>query len=422
MSLKMYRYSSSWFINVLFGLLLLQKGSARDLRTVTEPKTPQICTTLKATSGDESKTIQKALNSCAKGKAVELSFGTFYSGPLSIPSGVSLLVASGTILKALPDPSLYDLGAKTCGTQDQYGVGCRAFITIHGATGSGVYGKGTIDGQGGVTMTGKSEAWWKMPANTNIKGGARNAPRLIQINDSMDITLYQITLKNSPLYHVATSKTYGFTVWGITIDTPSSAPNTDGVDPMGSQNVTIAYCNISTGDDNVAIKAITAPSEHISVVNNHFGSGHGMSIGSEITYGANDVTVSGLTLDGATNGLRIKSNTFRGGLVTGVSYTNVCMRNVKNPIVMDMEYGRTVTGNLTPEFRNITFTNVKVLTDGTFTFDGLSDSRPIKASFNDVHIKKGSKWVSKHATLSGKWAEDATGSVCGNSGNKQFQQ
>nr|ANJ43611.1 glycoside hydrolase family 28 [Medauroidea extradentata] len=409
---------STWVIIALFSVLVLQDGSAKDLRTVTEPKTPQSCTTLRATSGDETKTIQKALDSCAKGKAVELSSGTFYSGPLSIPSGVSLLVASGATLKALPDPALYDLGAKTCGTQDQYGVGCRAFITIHGSTGSGIYGKGTIDGQGGVTMTGRSEAWWKMPVNTNNKGNARNAPRLIQINDSVDITLYQITLKNSPLYHVATSKTYGFTVWGITIDTPSSAPNTDGVDPMGSQNVTITHCSISTGDDNVAIKAITAPSGHISVVNNHFGTGHGMSIGSEITYGASDVTVSGLTLDGATNGLRIKSNTFRGGLVTGVSYNNVCMRNVKNPIVLDMTYGRNVVGNLTPEFRDITFTNVKVLTDGTYTFEGLSDSKPIEATMNDVHIKKGSKWVSEHAKISGKWAEDATGSVCGNAGNE----
>nr|ANJ43591.1 glycoside hydrolase family 28 [Extatosoma tiaratum] len=406
-----------WCLAVVIIWLQVYTVSARDLRTVTEPKTPQSCTALKATSEDDTKNIQKALDSCARGKAVELSSGTFYSGPLNIPSGVSLLVASGATLKALPNPTLYDLGSKTCGTQDQYGVGCKAFITIHGAKGSGIYGKGTIDGQGEEKMTGKNEAWWKMPANTNVKVNARNAPRLIQINDSVDITLYQITLKNSPLYHVASSKTYGLTVWDITIDTPSSAPNTDGVDPMGSQNVTIAHCRISTGDDNVAIKAITAPSRHISVLNNHFGTGHGMSIGSEITYGASDVTVSGLTLDGTTNGLRVKSNTFRGGLVTGITYSNVCMRNVRNPIVLDMEYGRNVVGNLTPEFRNITFTNVKVLTDGTFTFDGLSDSKPIEASMKDVHIKKGSKWISKHAKITGTWAEDATGITCGTTGN-----
>nr|ANJ43642.1 glycoside hydrolase family 28 [Ramulus artemis] len=395
---------------------LLQVASARDLRTVTEPKTPQTCTSLKATSGDETTTIQSALDKCAKGKAVELASGTFSSGPLTIPSGVSLLVNSGVTLKALPNPTLYDLGKKTCGTLDNYGVGCKPFITIRSATGSGIYGKGTIDGQGGATMTGKSESWWKLAASAKSKNNFQNNPKLIQVNDSSDITLYQITLKNSPFYHVSTSKTHGLTIWGITIDTPSTARNTDGVDPMGSQNVTIAHCSISTGDDNVAIKAMDAPSAHISVLNNHFGTGHGMSIGSEVTYGASDVTISGLTLAGTTNGLRIKSNTFRGGVVTGVTYTNVCMTNVKHPIFLDMAYGK-VTGKLTPTFRDISFTNVKVLTKGDFTFDGLSDSNPVEATVKDVHIKKGSKWIATHAKISGTYEEDATGTSCGNAGN-----
>ncbi|XP_063216708.1 endo-polygalacturonase-like [Bacillus rossius redtenbacheri] len=411
----MKRQCSTCCMTVAVILLLLHAGSARDLRTVTEPKTPQSCTTLKAGSGDQTQAIQKALNSCTKGKAVQLSSGTFLSGPLTIPSGVSLLVDSGATLKAIPNPTLYDLGAKTCGTRDQYGLGCKAFITINGVTGSGIYGKGTIDGQGGENLTGKHFSWWTIPQNANNKN-SQNVPRLIQINDSVDVTLHQITLKNSPMYHVATSKTYGFTVWGVTIDTPSSSHNTDGIDPMGSQNVTITHCRISTGDDNIAIKAITAPSRHISVLNNHFGAGHGMSIGSEITYGASDVTVSGLTMDGTTNGLRIKSNTFRGGLVNGVSYTNVCIRKVVNPILVNMEYFH-LTGSLTPEFRNISFTNVKVLTEGTFTFDGLSDLHPIEVTMKDVHIKKGSKWIAQHAKITGKWAEDATGTVCGDAGN-----
>ncbi|XP_063216705.1 endo-polygalacturonase-like [Bacillus rossius redtenbacheri] len=414
--LKMEIRYSFCCMTVAVILLLLHAGGARDLRTVTEPKTPQSCTTLKAGSGDQTQAIQKALNSCAKSKAVQLSSGTFLSGPLTIPSGVSLLVDSGATLKAIPNPSLYDLGKKTCGTLDKEGVGCKPFITIHGATGSGIYGKGTIDGQGGEMMTGKSESWWKLATSAKNKNEFQNNPRLIQVNDSADITLYQITLKNSPFYHVSTSNINGLTVWGITIDTPSTARNTDGVDPMGSQNVTIAHCTISTGDDNVAIKAMISPSRHISVLNNHFGSGHGMSIGSEITYGASDVTVSGLTLDGTTNGLRIKSNTFRGGVVTRVSYTNVCMLDVKHPIMVDMEYGK-VTGSLTPEFHNISFTNVKVLTKGTFTFDGLSDSKPVEATLKDVHIKKGSKWITNHAKITGSWEEDAAGTACGNAGN-----
>nr|ANJ43613.1 glycoside hydrolase family 28 [Medauroidea extradentata] len=396
-------------------VVLLHVSSARDLRTVTEPKIPQSCTVLKATSGDETTTIQNALDKCAKGKAVELSSGTFSSGPLTVPSGVSLLVNSGATLKAIPNPALYDEGKKTCGTLDNYGVGCKPFITIRGATGSGIYGKGTIDGQGGETMTGKSESWWKLARRAKAKNNFQNNPKMIQVNDSSDITLYQITLKNGPYYHVYSSNTYGLTIWGITIDTSPSSRNTDGVDPMGSQNITIAHCNISTGDDNVANKAMDRPTAHVSILNNHFGRGHGMSIGSEIMYGVSDVTVSNLTLDGPNYGLRIKSNRYRGGVVTGVTYTNVCITNVKNPIFMDMNYERR-TGKLTPSFQNITFNNIKVLTEGDYTFNGLSDSNPIEVTLNDVHVVKNSKWVSSHAKISGTYEEGATGTTCGNAG------
>nr|ANJ43593.1 glycoside hydrolase family 28 [Extatosoma tiaratum] len=412
----MLRQSSIIGITAAVILLLVRVGYSKDLRTVTEPKTPQNCTTLKATSGDDTKTIQNALDTCTKGKAVKLSSGTFYSGPLTIPSGISLLVDSGATLKALPDPSLYDMGEETCGTIDKYGVGCKPFITIRDASGSGIYGKGTIDGQGQKKMTGKTESWWQLANNAN-RSTVQNAPRLLQINNSADITLYQITLQNAPFYHVVSSRTNGLTVWGVTIYAPPSSRNTDGIDPSG-YNITIAHCNISTGDDDVAIKAKIAPARHISVLNNHFGKGHGMSIGSEITYGVSDVTVSGLTLDGATYGLRIKSNSYRGGLVTGVTYTNVCMHNVQQPILLDTRYENYLTGNLTPQFHDVTFTNVKVLTAGTFTFNGFSDSKPVQATMEDVHIKKGSKWITKYAKITGTWAEDVTGTLCGYAGNE----
>ncbi len=142
---------------------------------------------------------------------------------------------------------------------------------------------------------------------------------------------------------------------GITIDTPASARNTDGVDPMGSSNVTLSHSTISTGDDNVAIKAGDRGTSHISILDNHFGAGHGMSIGSEVNKGVSDVTVNGLIFDSTTNGLRIKSDRSRGGLVTGVTFNNICMQNVKNPISLDTHYNIDAAGQLIPEFRNILF-------------------------------------------------------------------
>ena len=91
----------------------------------------------------------------------------------------------------------------------------------------------------------------------------------------------------------------GYIVWGITLLTPSKwfnsagyqltpswARNTDGVDPGTTD---IAYCGtiacsmISTGDDQIAIKGGHWV-ENLSIAHMAFGTGHGMSIGSE-TYG-----------------------------------------------------------------------------------------------------------------------------------------
>jgi polygalacturonase len=72
---------------------------------------------------------------------------TFYSGPLSLPSGVSLAIDKGATLRAVANPARFDTGKQTCGTLDNSGKGCKPFIWIKNAVGSGIYGQGTIDGR-----------------------------------------------------------------------------------------------------------------------------------------------------------------------------------------------------------------------------------------------------------------------------------
>src|SRR6202000_1044386 len=100
------------------------------------------------------------------------------------------------------------------------------------------------------------------------------------------------------------------------------ARNTDGIDPGSSTNVTVAHSWIDNGDDNIAIKTGTT---HMSVIDNTFYSGHGMSIGSETYTGDSFLLVDGLTEDHTTSGIRIKSNVTRGGLVHDLVYKNICM-------------------------------------------------------------------------------------------------
>src|SRR5438876_10468441 len=94
-----------------------------------------------------------------------------------------------------------------------------------------------------------------------------------------------------------------------------------------------------------------------------------MSIGSETNGGANAIRVSDLSIDGADNGLRIKSDVSRGGHVHDIEYQDVCMRNIKHPILMDPFYSNS-PGTLVPLFEDIRLKNVREESSGRVTLLG----------------------------------------------------
>jgi polygalacturonase len=380
---------------------------AQDTRTVTEPKFPAPCATLTASlspvadttlaDADEGKLdthrIQQAIDRCAGGRAVVLKATggqrAFLTGPLILKRGVTLLVDTNTILFASRNPRDYDIDqSKRCGTVDEKGHACKALITTDRATGSGVMGPGTIDGRGWAKLIGRDSSWWDLAQFAKVKNQSQSCPRLLQINRTDDFTLYKITLRNSPNFHVVYDRGNGFTAWGVVINTPDKrARNTDGIDPASATNVTITHSYINTGDDDVAIKAgNTGGSSNITVSHNHFYRGHGVSIGSETDGGAQAIRVFDLSIDGADNGLRIKSNASRGGLVHDVEYRDVCIRNTKNVIEMDTHYTASAqtTGSLVPEFRDIRLKGVRVLDGGNVILDGYDASRMLRMTWDDV--------------------------------------
>src|SRR6185436_13061643 len=245
-------------------------------------------------------------------------------------------------------------------------------------------------------------------------GFSHSNPRLIDVLLANRFTLYRVTLHNSPKFHVGLESD-NYLVWGVTVQTPSRAVNsvgrrlnpayarnTDGIDPSDSWNGVIAYSNISVGDDQIAIKCgkyhmntvanADQPScRNLTVAHVHFGTGHGMSIGSETNGGPNNdshqrigmagerapitkqvlsmgLHVYDLSIDGSLgtggapdvdiNGIRIKSDVSRGGLVGDVLYEQVCIRNLPNPIILNPHYDPSKTGTLFPTYQNITLRNI----------------------------------------------------------------
>lgn len=402
-------------------------GSASgDRRSVSEPVTPTTtCATVTAQltladglgpDADESAPpdtarLQQALDGCAQKDAsvvaVRLSasgsFSDFLSGPLIVRAGEMLVLDSGVTLFASRNPSDYQVGGRaTCGTIGGAGDGCVAFLTIGGSH-AGVASspdangaQGRIDGRGGASMVGMTSSWWQLSAAAK-SGGAQNVPRLIQTHGVDDITLHDVDLVDSPGFHVSFQNGDGLTVWGVRIRTPATARNTDGIDPAGATDVTIAQSWIMDGDDGIAIKAQSAPSAHITIVGDHFLGTHGISIGSETTAGVSDVlvaddTISGTDADGnasvSSAAIRIKSSSKAGGVVRRVLYRNVGADAVKAPIDIDPAYAGGKGSNI-PWFTDIRIDGFRAdhsPAGATSTMQGMDAAHPLGLTLVGVAV------------------------------------
>jgi polygalacturonase len=392
----------------LLGLALVGLANAQDQRKVEEPRVPPACAVLVAAKTgpvalpDDATRIQQAIDACPAGQAVHLApsnqYDAFVAGPLTLRASVTLVVDGGATLYASTDPVRYDRGRGTCGKTGPTGHGCKTFISVEEGRGGGIMGEGVIDGQGGTRIDGGSESWWQIARRAQKEQSEHNVPRLIEVNGAQDFSLYRITLRNSPNFHVTLNHVDGFTAWGVRLDTPATARNTDGIDPVSSRNVTITHSYIRAGDDNVAIKANkSGPAEYISVIDNHFYSGHGMSIGSETMGGVRHVLVQGLTMDGTTSGLRIKSDVSRGGLVEDIRYREVCLRAVPAPIDISTHYTKGAAGDLVPVYRELSFENIRDLTGGQIIALGHDAERPVQARFSGMQFDQAPQLRLEHA-------------------------
>ena len=402
-----------WLFAISFAAL------AQDRRTVVEPKAPPICTTLRAkltlhngklTETDESKLdtdrLQKALNSCRKGSAVDLAaddqMTAFLTGPVRIPANKTLIVEVGVTVMGSRDPRLYDVQGGSCGVVDNERSGCEPLISVHDADHAAIMGAGAIDGRGGETLLGTKVRWWDLAERARA-GGRQQVPRLIVADHSNDFVVAGVTLRNSPNFHLVFTDGRGFTVWNVKIDTPRTARNTDGIDPGGAEDITVKGSYIRTGDDNIAIKGGEGGVAFMTVEDSHFYSGHGMSIGSETFGGVHDILVKNLTLDGADNGIRIKSNPSRGGLVQRVTYSNISMRNVHSPILLDTQYDNPgPRSDRLPVYRDIRIGNVCVSGGGRIRLEGIDAAHTLSVVLDGVKLDDPQAYTlsAKHAQVS----------------------
>ncbi len=338
--------------------------------------------------------IQHALDDCGKagGGVVRLTAGVYLSKPIFLRSKTTLELCKGATLKATDEEVDFADPARPGAWRAFIG-----FINGRQLEDIAITGPGTIDGSGA--------RWWG-PAkeakrtNTLNPGYTLPRPKLIVLNKCRNARVTQVTLMNSPCFHLVPSDCENVIIDGVTITAPADSPNTDAIDPSASRHVLIAHCRLDVGDDNVAIKAGRSSStlqptcEDIVITDCTFLHGHGMSIGSETTGGVRNVTVRRCTFQDTENGLRIKSPRGRGGIVENISYSDITMKDVDPAITFTCYYpkipktdaGEAVNAT-TPIFRNIHISNLTATCPRSAgVIAGLPESPVSDVIVENVHI------------------------------------
>lgn len=394
-----------------------QRESSRlgDTRHLAVPRIPATCTTVRSDLADpanrvfdittesdppDTARLQTALNGCVNtGEAVLLQGGAFLSGPLTIGQGEYLVLGPGVTLYASRDAADYQASSgATCGTIASTSSGCNAFITVDGSdSGIEAYRGGTIDGRGDLPILGTATSWWQNAVTAKAEGLKQVNPRLIQATDADNFTVYDLTLKDSPKEHLYYKTGGGLLVWGLKIETNDQSLNTDGVDIDSSAYATVVDSDITDGDDCVAMQTNDATDAHLTVAEDQCYGTHGISIGSETTYGVESVLVDRDYIDGEDAagqestipaGIRLKSYAGAGGTVTDVTYTGITMRSLQNPIDIDPFYDP-ATGTTVPYFKDVTIadaTETHSIPGAVSVIEGYSPAYPLGLTLRDVRF------------------------------------
>jgi polygalacturonase len=316
--------------------------------------------------------IQKAIDTCAAargGGTVKLEGGVFVSAPLLLKSHVTLDVMHGATLLGSPDHADYPK------KREFNAPGYQALLSSVNAEDVSIISTGT-GGEPG-TIDGNGRSWWESIRGTKDAGllGSENTrPRLIVFDHTKHVKMDGVNVKNSPYWQIVPYYADDVTIRNVRITADLPSPNTDAIDPFSSSNVLIEHVYADVGDDDVAIKSgmvnspgPDAPSKNIIVRDCVFEHGHGVSIGSELAGGAQNILVERVSFKGTDNGVRVKANRDRGNDVGNIVFRDITMDGVKTAVLISEYYPKTLpTGEvapepvqrLTPHFHDITVENL----------------------------------------------------------------
>ncbi|OFV80840.1 MAG: glycoside hydrolase [Acidobacteria bacterium RBG_13_68_16] len=318
-------------------------------------------------STDATSALMAAIEAChaSGGGRVIVPPGEFLTGPVRLLSNVNLHILAGGTLRFSADPARY-LPVVFTRWEGVELMNYAPLVYAFEQKNLAITGSGTLDGQADPLH------WWpwkaaagaesQKPARTRLFQQAAEGvppeqrvygaghylrPPFLQVYRCRNVLVEGVTIRNSPFWVIHPVLSSNVIVRRVSVVSPG--PNNDGCDPESSTDVLIEDTLFDTGDDCIAIKSgrnadgrrLAAPSERIVVRNCRMRAGHGgVTVGSEVSGGVRDVfaecnTMSSPDLE---RGLRIKTNTARGGFVENVFMRDTEIGEVGSAIDIDMLY------------------------------------------------------------------------------------
>ncbi len=299
---------------------------------------------------DDTVAIQNAIHVCPAGGRVRVPAGTYWMRPIVLKSHMTLELCEGAVLLGdtceehyplFPGEMLDDRTGEAIQVSTWEGSpmpGRQSFVSAYNAEDVSIVGCGVIDGNA------PNSTWWE-----DVKNRTVGRPRLVFFNHCRRIRFHGILGRNSASwnFHPFFCQDVGF--YDIAVEAPKDSPNTDGTDPESCDDVKYIGVRFSVGDDAIALKSgkmymgmkYRTPATRHVIRNCLMEYAHGaVVLGSEMSGGIRELSVSQCVFSHTDRGLRIKTRRGRGkyAVIDGVEFSNIRMDNVMTPLVINMYY------------------------------------------------------------------------------------
>lgn len=333
--------------------------------------------------------FEKAMSALAKkgGGRLVVPAGVWFTGPIVFRSHIDLHLEKGAVILFSPDKNLYPLVETVFEGLDTRR--CQSPVSGRHLENIAITGEGAIDGNGhywrplkkqkvsdGVwkAMTSKGgvfkrDDYW-MPSEsyrlgdqisdmnvpTKLKTEAEwqavrdfLRPVMVSFIHCKNVYLQGVIFQNSPAWNLHPLMCENVIIDGVTVRNPSFAQNGDGLDLESCKNAIIVNCLFDVGDDGICLKSGKdedgrrrgRPCENVIVDNCTVFKGHGgFVVGSEMSGGVKNVSVTNCKFLGTDVGLRFKSRRGRGGIVENIYVRDLSMVDIATePLLFDLFYG-----------------------------------------------------------------------------------